>query len=166
MEPARHIWTRVSYWLLFVIAPTVAAFLLLGGSVNSGATCCRHPHGESGASAQLTGHANTATVGFDDGFADSQAQAAVAATTGARSVGTIKALKNVRNIFRGDALPGVEHSENSVAVFCAGANANFTIWLVVVNSVSQQVGDHLPNALAVSEHFGRREIAMDLDAVP
>jgi len=36
MESARSFWARISYWLLFVIAPTVAAFFLLGGSAKNG----------------------------------------------------------------------------------------------------------------------------------
>jgi hypothetical protein len=39
MEPASHFGVRVSYWLLLVIAPPVAIFLLLGGSVKNGSFC-------------------------------------------------------------------------------------------------------------------------------
>jgi hypothetical protein len=39
MELPRAIWARVSYWLLFIIAPTVAAFFLLGASAKNGAAC-------------------------------------------------------------------------------------------------------------------------------
>jgi hypothetical protein len=39
MESRRYFWGVVSYWLLFIIAPTVAAFFLLGASVKSGGFC-------------------------------------------------------------------------------------------------------------------------------
>jgi hypothetical protein len=39
MEPIRHLWARVTYWLLFIIAPSVAIFLYLGASVKNGAVC-------------------------------------------------------------------------------------------------------------------------------
>jgi uncharacterized membrane protein YhaH (DUF805 family) len=39
MESRRYFWGVASYWLLFIIAPTVAAFFLLGASVKSGGFC-------------------------------------------------------------------------------------------------------------------------------
>jgi hypothetical protein len=39
MESSRAFWARVSYWLLFIIAPTVAVYFLLGASVKNGAVC-------------------------------------------------------------------------------------------------------------------------------
>jgi len=39
MESSRAFWARVSYWLLFIIAPTVAAYFLLGGTAKNGAVC-------------------------------------------------------------------------------------------------------------------------------
>jgi hypothetical protein len=39
METARDFWARVSYWLLFIVAPTVAAFFLLSDTGKSGAVC-------------------------------------------------------------------------------------------------------------------------------
>jgi len=39
MESAKAFWVRVSYWLLFIFAPTVAAFFLLGVSAKNGGVC-------------------------------------------------------------------------------------------------------------------------------
>jgi len=39
MESKRELWVRVSYWILFVIAPTVCVFFLLGASIKNGGVC-------------------------------------------------------------------------------------------------------------------------------
>ena len=39
MEPKQLILARVSYWFLFIVAPTIAAFFLFGISVKNGAAC-------------------------------------------------------------------------------------------------------------------------------
>jgi hypothetical protein len=39
MESTRTIWARVTYWLLFIITPSLVVFFTLGGSVKNGAVC-------------------------------------------------------------------------------------------------------------------------------
>jgi hypothetical protein len=38
-QQTRYLLARVSYWLLFVIAPSAALFFLLGASVKNGGVC-------------------------------------------------------------------------------------------------------------------------------
>jgi hypothetical protein len=39
METKRAFWARVSYWFLFIIAPTVVLFFLLGGFAANAMAC-------------------------------------------------------------------------------------------------------------------------------
>jgi hypothetical protein len=78
-------------------------------------------------------------VGCHHGLADGQTKTAVAFRAGARFVGTVKALEDVREVFGGNADAGIGNGEDGATGFGAGADANFAPRLVVVDGVGEEV---------------------------
>ena len=103
-------------------------------------------------------------MAFHDGFADCQAKAATAFGPGARLIGPVKALKNMRNIFSRNALSAIGNGQNCATVFAAGADENLAIRFVVVDGIGEKIGDELAKAVGVAESLSGAEVAVNFDA--
>ena len=99
-----------------------------------------------------------------NGFADGQAESGAAAGASAGFVSPVKALEDLRQILGGDAHAGVGDGEDGSTIFRAGAEADFAVGLIVVDRVSEQVGEDLCQVVGVAEGFGERQVTVDLKA--
>jgi len=103
-------------------------------------------------------------VRVHDGFANGQAKSGAAIGAGAGFVSAVKALEDVRGFLSGNSHAGVGNCEQSDSIFGSRADADFAVWLVIVNGVGDEVGDDLAELVGVAAGFSGREIALDLDA--
>jgi hypothetical protein len=101
----------------------------------------------------LAGYFDAAALGVNDCFADRQAQAVATLDAGAGLVHAIEPFKQVRDVFRGDALAGVGHGKEDSVALGASREADFPLVAVEVDGVGQQVCDDLADALGVAEAF-------------
>src|ERR1035441_6907933 len=69
----------------------------------------RQLHRKGAAHAHFTCYLNAAAVGIDDGLADRQAEPVAALGAGPGLVGAVEALEDVREVFGGNALAGIDH---------------------------------------------------------
>ena len=90
---------------------------------------------------------------FHNGFADGQAKAAAAVGTGARFVGAVKAFKDMRQIFSRYTRSAIGDNQNCITPCAVDADANLAMWLVVVDSVGEKVGNDLAQKVGVPKNF-------------
>lgn len=105
-------------------------------------------HFEGGALAGVAGDGDFAVVVGDDGFGDGKAEAGVAGTAGAGFVNAIEAIKQMGEVFGGDAGAVVLNGEGGVMAGGGAMDVDFAAWMMVVlDGVHQQIGgEHVDHA--------------------
>ena len=103
-----------------------------------------------------------AVVGLDDLSTDCQPQARPALAARTRRLNTVKALEEVRQMFRGDSLAGVCHGRDDVGLVLPQRQRDLAVRPRVARGVGEQIGEDLQQRLGVP--LDRRGIFGDADA--
>ena len=110
---------------------------------------CRQKNTEDAAFSDFAFDCDCAAVGFDDGFANGQAEAGAAGGTGTRSVGTVESREEVRELIGSNSWAGVADGETGVA-FLIGPQGDGAMGGCILNGVGEEVRDDLPKPRRIS----------------
>src|SRR4029453_3213513 len=104
--------------------------------------CYKHSHYERFPMARRARDRYAAPVRLNDRLANSQTKPRVALGVSPGFVAAIKAFEDVREVRRGDALAGVGDFDASQPVLNLGGYPNFSVRLVVLDCVGEEVRHH------------------------
>jgi len=110
-------------------------------------------HGKRRAISRLARGLDAPAVGLHDGFADREAEAAVAG--GAGLVGAVETPEDVRQVLSGNAGTGIADGECGGAVVALFHDADFAAVVVVADGVAKEVRDDLRDGPGVAEDDAR-----------